>query len=95
VNVVFHAGALIDFNESVDWYARRSVVASRRFVMAVDSAIERIVARADEMTFVDADHQECPLRRFPFRIIFRKLSGQILIVAIAHAKREPRYWRGR
>ena len=70
MNVVFHAGALIDFNESVDWYAKRSVVAARRFVVAVDSAIERIVARADEMAFLDAEHQECPIKRFPFRIVF-------------------------
>ncbi len=65
MNVVLHAGALVDFDESVDWYAKRSVAAARRFVGAVDSAIERITDSADEMAFLDAEHQECPVKRFP------------------------------
>ena len=36
-----------------------------------------------------------PIRRFPYSIVYY-LSGDILrIVAIAHQRRKPGYWRGR
>jgi plasmid stabilization system protein ParE len=88
-------GARQDFVESFDWYADRSVVAAERFANAVDAAMQRIAQDATTLTYVDRIHQECRVKRFPFRIIFRQLENQILVVAIAHAKRRPDYWRSR
>lgn len=33
--------------------------------------------------------------RFPFTIVYAELADEILVVAIAHASREPGYWRAR
>jgi hypothetical protein len=33
------------------------------------------------------------LRRCPFMVIFRTMNDSILIVAVAHGKRRPGYWR--
>ena len=33
--------------------------------------------------------------RFPFSLIYAEESDAILIVAVAHQKRRPGYWRGR
>jgi hypothetical protein len=35
------------------------------------------------------------LRRFPFVIIFREAAVRIEILAIAHGRRRPGYWRDR
>lgn len=35
------------------------------------------------------------LRRFPYNLVYRLDGGEILIVAVAHHSRLPRYWRGR
>jgi len=35
------------------------------------------------------------LKRFPFSVIYRLLEGQLQIVAVAHHKRRPGYWRTR
>jgi plasmid stabilization system protein ParE len=34
-------------------------------------------------------------RRFPFAVVYRSSSDGILILAVAHARRRPDYWRGR
>ncbi|NQT16854.1 MAG: type II toxin-antitoxin system RelE/ParE family toxin [Planctomycetes bacterium] len=88
-------GARRDFDESFDWYADRSAIAAERFANAVDAAMLRIAQDSRMLTHVDGVHQECPVKRFPFRIIFRHAQDQILIVAIAHAKRRPNYWQSR
>ena len=41
------------------------------------------------------DFDECPVKRFPFRIVFRVVENRILVVAVAHAKRRPGYWKDR
>ncbi len=33
--------------------------------------------------------------RFPFTIVYSELADEILVIAIAHASREPGYWRTR
>jgi hypothetical protein len=35
------------------------------------------------------------MARFPYSILFLEKSGAILVVAIAHAKRETDYWKDR
>jgi hypothetical protein len=35
------------------------------------------------------------LHRFPYFVVFRELPHKIQIIAVAHAKRRPGYWRGR
>lgn len=39
--------------------------------------------------------RSCVLRPFPYAIVYLELPDEILILAIAHAKREPGYWQRR
>jgi len=34
-------------------------------------------------------------RRFPFLLIYAHEPGEIIVVAVAHQRRRPGYWRGR
>ena len=36
-----------------------------------------------------------PLRRFPYSIVYHLSGEEIRIVAMAHQRRKPGYWRGR
>ena len=93
--VDFLPGARLDFDASFDWYAVRSVVAAERFSIAVEIALGRIADNPEQFARIDGRHRERIVRRFPFRIVFRVESSRIVIVAIAHAKRRPNYWKGR
>jgi plasmid stabilization system protein ParE len=88
-------GARADFDESFDWYAERSPNAAVHFLNAVESALTLIAADPQRFSARDDIHRECPVRRFPFRIIYRITEDRILVVAIAHAKRHPDYWKHR
>ena len=35
------------------------------------------------------------LDRYPYFVVFRELPRKIEIIAIAHCKRRPGYWKGR
>ena len=64
-------GARLDFDQSFDWYAARSVQAAERFAMAVDASLADIAAHPDLHAEVDDLHRQCAVARFPFRIVYR------------------------
>jgi plasmid stabilization system protein ParE len=87
--------ARVDFDESFDWYRTHSAGAAIGFAAAVDETIDEILANPDRFP---STHGGCcyrALHRYPFRIVFRNESNRVVIVAIAHAKRRPDYWRDR
>ena len=88
-------GARGDFDESFDWYSERSPRSALRFSDAVDAALVKIAAHPSKFISSDGVHRECPVKKFPFRIVYRLIDNRVLVVAIAHAKRRPSYWRNR
>ena len=84
-----------DFDESFDWYSERSAITAERFASAVDAALGAVGTSPERFARVDDLHRECPVKRFPFRIIYRIVAERILVVAVAHAKRRPGYWKNR
>jgi plasmid stabilization system protein ParE len=44
---------------------------------------------------LDSRHRRLPLRRFPYALIYRVDSDAVRIVAVAHRRRRPNYWRPR
>ncbi len=91
----FLPAARSDFDDSLGWYAEQSTQAAVRFVNAIDASLSLIAAHPLQFAVVDDLHRSCPVKRFPFRIVYRVASERIIIVAIAHAKRRPGYWRNR
>lgn len=39
--------------------------------------------------------REAPVTRFPYRVIFVELDEEVRVVALAHERRRPGYWRRR
>jgi toxin ParE1/3/4 len=93
--VDFLPGARRDFDESFDWYAARSSEAAIRFVNAVDSALAELARDPERFVAVDDRHRAYPVNRFPFRVVYRVAGQRIVVVALAHAKRRPDYWKNR
>jgi plasmid stabilization system protein ParE len=84
-----------DFDESFDWYAGQSAEAAIRFANAIDAALVAIASAPLRFVAVDDQHRECPVRRFPFRIVYRIIESRVIVVAVAHAKRRPEFWKDR
>jgi len=68
--IEYLSGARIDFDESFDWYAERSIGAAIGFASAVDDALEAIVEDPDRFPNVPGSCAYCALARYPFRIVW-------------------------
>lgn len=93
--IEYLGAARIDFDESFDWYAERSVGAAIGFASAVDDALDSILTDPGRFpsTFGGCGYKA--LKRYPFRIVFRDEPDRLVVVAIVHAKRKPGFWHSR
>jgi toxin ParE1/3/4 len=89
------AGARRDYDESFDWYAERTESAAIGFQIAVEEALDIIIRNPERCSLARRGCRYYPLKHYPFRIIFHHDNTRVVIVAIAHAKRRPNYWRNR
>lgn len=91
----FHPEAAVELRAAVEWYRTRSVRAGDEFVGELDQAIDTILQSPTRWRRVLGPWRRYVLRRFPFLIVYRQTSSGIEIVAIAHGRRRPGYWRQR
>ena len=77
------------------WYRERNETASARFQREIDRAVDLISERPDTGSPYIENTRRVLLRRFPFFIVYRVRGDNVQIVAVAHARRRPGYWRAR
>jgi plasmid stabilization system protein ParE len=94
-SVRFHPAAQQDADEAAAWYAERSVRAAVRFLDELDRVIDLIAHSPDRFRVFDADLRRAIFRRFPFYLVFRADDATVVVLAVAHGKRRPGFWRNR
>lgn len=93
--VEFQTEALLEYESAFNWYLARSYTAASKFADEVRLAIERIAEYPQRWPNGPKDTRKLVLQPFPFAIIYREFADTILVVAIAHGKRRPNYWKER
>ncbi|MBM4133751.1 MAG: type II toxin-antitoxin system RelE/ParE family toxin [Nitrospira sp.] len=69
--------------------------AGEAFVAELDQAIALIGDHPNRWPSYDHHTRRYLLRRFPYSIIYRTEENRITVVAVAHGRRKPGYWRKR
>jgi plasmid stabilization system protein ParE len=93
--LTYHPEASDEIDEAYSWYAMQSVQAADGFYEELFPAVNRV--RQHPGLFAQYLHgtQRVVLHRYPFSVVYRNLPSEIQIIAVAHAKRRPGYWRVR
>ncbi len=80
---------------SLAWYRDRSLIAAINFESAFEQAVTRIQEAPHRWPIYFKDFRKYILRQFPFSIAYQDLPSEIVVFAVAHARRRPGYWRHR
>lgn len=84
-----------EFAEALCWYAERSRQAAEKFDREFDAALTAISTAPRRYPFCDDRHRFYLMDRFPYQVIFREDVEEVVVIAVAHMKRRPRYWESR
>lgn len=93
--VGFHPAAELELRASASFYEERVTALGEDFIAEVERICRLLVRYPTLGSTYDPVHRRVSLRRFPFALIYRVDDSRVTVVAVAHTKRRPGYWRGR
>jgi toxin ParE1/3/4 len=91
--VEFHEAASLEFEAAFEWYFERSERAAFLFAREVERAIAMIAEAPQRFPHGVSDTRRFLLQRFPFAVVYRELTSVIQVLAVAHGRRRPGYWK--
>ncbi|MFT3873844.1 MAG: type II toxin-antitoxin system RelE/ParE family toxin [Nocardioides sp.] len=96
----FHPEARVEFFAEIDWYDAREVGLGDRFEAGVLLAVDDSVDSPDAWPPWPGWNPPPVVRSkqvqgFPFRVVYFVEHDLLKVVAVAHSKRRPGYWRDR
>ena len=94
-DVIVHNEAEEEIFQALAWYAERSAVAARAFVQELSSMVRLAVQSPGSWPRGSGNTRHIVFPRFPFDLVFRMKGETIEIVAVAHQRRRPSYWKDR
>jgi plasmid stabilization system protein ParE len=86
-----------EFAAAVAWYEEQRPGLGADFFDAVGETTARIRAYAEIGTPISPGKRTRRLlvSRFPYQVVYRLRGEETVIVAVAHLKRRPNYWKNR
>jgi toxin ParE1/3/4 len=78
-----------------DWYFSRSLDASVAFLSDLQAALENLSQASQRWPKYLYGTRRLVMQRFPFSVVYLGEPELGVIVAVAHSKRRPGYWKGR
>jgi toxin ParE1/3/4 len=94
--VLFHSEATAELEEAIAYYEQRRPGLGA----ALLDEVQRAASLIEEFPHIGAPYKitDCRhyvLRRFPYVLFYLELPDALWIVAVAHSRRRPGYWRHR
>jgi len=91
----FHPDAEAELTDATDSYAQQGPGLDRRFIAEVERALGQIARFPEAASPIRGRLRRKVLPGHPYSLIYALTDTQIRVLAIAHQKRRPFYWRGR
>ena len=93
--------AQAELREAVAWYEARAPGLGREFLNAARTCFRRISTHPGAGSLIpDAPPEASGARRlrlwrFPYAVVYIELKTELRVLALAHDRRAPGYWRNR
>ncbi|MGL6094745.1 MAG: type II toxin-antitoxin system RelE/ParE family toxin [Fimbriiglobus sp.] len=91
-----HREAEAEFLEALGYYDNQKPGLALVFRSAFESAVQTVRENPTMYAVeVEPDIRFCPLRKFPYNLVYMNLDRRVYILAVSHNKRRPGYWMHR
>ena len=89
-----------EIREAAVWYESRSLGLGQELLADARDCFRRIEANPALGSLVENVHEAVGarrvlLKRFPYAIIYIQLKAHVRVLALAHLRRKPGYWKSR
>ena len=77
------------------WYQDRNPEVADAFRAEVFECIDGLTDDPEKWKMDEWGTQRCLLRHFPYTVFYEISGKDVFVLAVAHRRREPGYWRRR
>lgn len=84
-----------EVDDAVLWYEQHAEGLGRDFLDELDRVVRLVKTYPLMATQIEPDSRRFLLTRFPYSLIYGIDDDTIIVIAVAHQHREPRYWADR
>ena len=95
MSILFHELAQAELRYAAEDYESKHHLLGREFVATVERALARLSAFPDSGTPYIAGTRRLVLGRFPYSIVYSREVDSLIVIALAHQRRLPGYWKER
>jgi toxin ParE1/3/4 len=94
--VIIHSGAIAELDSAISHYENQKIGLGLDFLAEVEQAIGKIQQNPNlGAAYKVTELRRYVIQRFPFLIFYTEFEEFVWVVAIAHGKRRPDYWKRR
>ncbi|MEM9461186.1 MAG: type II toxin-antitoxin system RelE/ParE family toxin [Myxococcota bacterium] len=96
-HIIWRPEAADELEEAHGWYTARNPAAADGFADEIVHALAVIEDSPARWAVEGHGARRFPLRRFPFKLVYRWRPDEdvVELIAVAHDKRRPGYWQDR
>jgi|SRR5882724_1132795 len=92
MNLSFSIVAEAEIQAAADYYENEEAGLGFRFVEELNRAIKLILQFPNAWSPLSKRSRRCPLRRFPYHVIYSVQHETLTIVTVVHQSRDPEKW---
>ena len=93
--IVVHESAHEELNAAAVFYESREPNLGEEFLQELSQSFQKIKSRPFSYGIYFDDYRRCLMSRFPFQVVYDIQGTVIAVLAVAHLRRRPGYWRDR
>jgi len=91
--VEYHPEAVSEITYAANWYDEQVKGLGLDFLLEIKSMEDRILQYPEACSEYEGGTRRCVMRKFPFAMVYRVSKEALQIIAVAHCKRKPGYWK--
>jgi plasmid stabilization system protein ParE len=95
MKVLFAKEAQSEFEEARCDYEDKEVGLGEALAESVRQGLRLVLAQPKSGRIEFEDVRRVILRRFPYKLLYTIESDHLMVVAVAHQRRQPHYWLSR
>ncbi len=93
--VRFHPAAAQEAESAYDWYATRNPSVAHGFREELRHAVDAVANHPLTWPRHGGRARRYVFPRFPFSLVYLLRGSEVEVIAVAHGRRRPGYWRSR
>lgn len=93
--IIIRPEAENDIIDAFDWYEARSPGLGLEFVRCIDASFDMILESPELYQYVYKNIRRALPQRFPYGIFYLIENEKIIVLAVLHAKRDPKLLKQR